>query len=201
MQEEQKNPLVDALHHILKFYYGNVERETILTLAGVDDESFSRDNLFVVVKESNLVSNKEHTQADNLDNFLLPVIIKYGNDYLVLEGYNKDKAIVFNPKTAAKEEIKRSKLKAKREVLFFFRNERDVTLSSRSKTLDWFYAPLKASWRSYLEVGLISFFINIFALALPLFTMSVYDRVIPNFALETLYVLATGVGIIFIFEM
>lgn len=55
--------------------------------------------------------------------------------------------------------------------------------------------------KSYIEIGILTFFINIFALALPLFSMSVYDRVVPNNATETLFVLAVGVVIILLFDI
>jgi len=41
---------------------------------------------------------------------------------------------------------------------------------------------------------------NLFMLALPLFTMAVYDRVIPHFALETLWALAIGVCIVLVLD-
>ena len=50
-------------------------------------------------------------------------------------------------------------------------------------------------------MAFLSLFINIFALALPLFTMNVYNRIIPNFAVDTLYVLGGGIAIIFLFEV
>lgn len=65
---------------------------------------------------------------------------------------------------------------------------------------NWFWGTLAKSWHVYLEVLLASLLINVFALASPLFVMNVYDRVVPNHALETLWVLAIGAGIVFAFE-
>ncbi|MEM7016814.1 MAG: type I secretion system permease/ATPase [Pseudomonadota bacterium] len=64
----------------------------------------------------------------------------------------------------------------------------------------WYWQTLWQSWPLYSEVLLASFCINLFALATPLFVMNVYDRVAPNQALETLWVLAIGVAIVFSFD-
>lgn len=64
----------------------------------------------------------------------------------------------------------------------------------------WFWGSLLKSWTLYGEVAIASLFINLFALASPVFVMNVYDRVVPNQAIETLWVLAIGAGIVFGFD-
>jgi len=65
---------------------------------------------------------------------------------------------------------------------------------------NWFWGAL---WRYrfiYLQVVVGALLINLFGLVGPLFIMNVYDRVVPNFAVTTLWVLALGVFIIFTFD-
>jgi len=57
----------------------------------------------------------------------------------------------------------------------------------------WFWAPVRAHWASWLQILLASFLLNLMGLALPLFIMNVYDKVIPNLSFVTLWTLAIGV--------
>jgi len=68
------------------------------------------------------------------------------------------------------------------------------------KAKHWFWDVIYKSWPIYGEALAASLLINLFALASPLFIMNVYDRVVPNHALETLWVLAIGVTIVFTFD-
>ncbi len=65
---------------------------------------------------------------------------------------------------------------------------------------DWFWSAIWKYKPVYYEVMVAAVMINLFALASPLFTMNVYDRVIPNNAIDTLWVLAIGVVTVFIFD-
>ena len=194
--------LVDALHAILKFYFGNVEKETILSIAGCKEEEFDLKSLMQVVKESNLYAQTSEINIIDIDSFLFPLIVTNNkNEMLLLQNMAHGNLQGINLTKNEEFKVKKEKLKKFTHAILFFRNEKESVISSRKKELSWFIEPLKASWRAYVEVGILSFFINLFAIALPLFTMNIYDRVIPNFATDTLFVLAFGVGIIFIFEM
>jgi ATP-binding cassette subfamily C protein LapB len=65
----------------------------------------------------------------------------------------------------------------------------------------WFWDAIRANAPIYRDVLLAAFFINVFALATPLFTMNVYDRVVPNGATETLWMLAAGVIIMMLADI
>ncbi|MBS7457398.1 type I secretion system permease/ATPase [Coralloluteibacterium stylophorae] len=57
----------------------------------------------------------------------------------------------------------------------------------------WFYRTLRPLWPIYVEVGVAALVANLLAVASALFAMQVYDRVVPNFAFDTLWILASGV--------
>ncbi len=62
----------------------------------------------------------------------------------------------------------------------------------------WFWSVIRKNRRLYFDVMVAAFLINVFAVAMPLFVMNVYDRVVPNQAFETLWVLAAGIGLVLV---
>lgn len=57
----------------------------------------------------------------------------------------------------------------------------------------WFWGALLRQRFVYRDVLWAAALVNVFALAFPLFSMNVYDRVVPNHAVETLWALSVGV--------
>lgn len=60
----------------------------------------------------------------------------------------------------------------------------------------WFWRVIEEGRPVYRDVLVAALFINLFALAMPLFTMNIYDRVVPNHATDTLWVLAVGMAVV-----
>lgn len=65
----------------------------------------------------------------------------------------------------------------------------------------WFWGTLAENKRIYRDVLLAAFLVNMFALAMPMFTMNVYDRIVPNRAVETMWVMGLGVLIIVVGDL
>ncbi len=63
----------------------------------------------------------------------------------------------------------------------------------KAKRSHWFWSEVWKVRKEFWPVFLAALIVNMLAFAMPLFTMNVYDRVIPNKAISTLWVLAMGV--------
>lgn len=64
----------------------------------------------------------------------------------------------------------------------------------------WFWSVVRRLGSNYTHVALAALIVNLLALAAPLFTMNVYDRVVPNGAIPSLVALTIGLGIAIVFD-
>lgn len=81
------------------------------------------------------------------------------------------------------------------------KNKTGATTGATDIDQHWFWSVIKANRPVYSDILIAAFFINLLALSMPLFVMNVYDRVVPNHATDTLWVLAIGVGVIILADL
>ena len=147
----------------------------------------------------------------NILSLQLPVILILSNENsCILESFNQDKTkakIIFAADEPLEEWIEIDKLED--EYLgfaFMLKKVYEYEHENGKKTLDlsnqkhWFWSTLGFSRKIYFDCILDSILINLFVLATPLFTMNVYDRVIPNNAQETLLVFTIGIVVVFLLD-
>ena len=144
---------------------------------------------------------------DQISPLVLPCILMLrGKKACILQSFSEDKkmANIITPDlSTGTSTIEISKLKD--EYLgyaYYLKREFVPEDTSSTKLIDagndhWFWGTLKRSKKIYFDVVIASVIINLFVLASPLFTMNVYDRVVPNNAVETLWVLALGVSVVY----
>ncbi|WP_159715928.1 type I secretion system permease/ATPase [Geminicoccus flavidas] len=144
----------------------------------------------------------------DIDELALPcVLLLRDRRSCVLISRGGDKARVIVPETGlGVREIELAELERIYTGHAFFArpelelNERDKRQGAPRFGNHWFWSTLFKQWPVYIEVVIAALLINVFSLVSPLFVMNVYDRVVPNNALETLWVLAAGALIIFAFD-
>ncbi len=81
-------------------------------------------------------------------------------------------------------------------------NQGDKRIESfrRPQGKRWFWDAIKHYGPIYRHAAFASVIINLIALGSPLFVMNVYDRVVPNNAIDTLWVLAIGISLAYLFD-
>ena len=139
----------------------------------------------------------------------LPMILLLSNDYsCILESFSDDRKqvkIIYPDGDGVEDWMSVEELESeylgfafmlKREFQYGEQNSRTLQLKQKH----WFWSTINLSRKIYADVLWASLLINIFVLATPLFTMNVYDRVIPNNAQETLLVFSVGIISIYILD-
>jgi ATP-binding cassette subfamily C protein LapB len=79
-------------------------------------------------------------------------------------------------------------------------SEENLIKIPRPRLAAWLTEPMARNKATYWKVALAAVFINVFGLLTSLFTMTVYDRVVPNNATSSLVALTIGLGIVIIFD-
>ncbi len=79
-------------------------------------------------------------------------------------------------------------------------NDASLVQSRPPRFADWLMEPIRANRSVYGKVAVAAVMINLFALVSSLFTMTVYNRIIPNNAINSLIALTIGLGIMLIFD-
>lgn len=73
--------------------------------------------------------------------------------------------------------------------------------SDGSEKRHWIIGPVLDNWAVYRDVIVASLVVNLLSIGSALFSMQVYDRVVPNQAFDTLWILASGVAIAILLEV
>lgn len=199
--KREEFPLLYGLKYLLDFYYGEISLNTILSFSAKSNNGFTKELAIDVVKEVGISAVHRNIKASNIPNHFLPCIIFDSNNKPLIFKRKGKECLFYDP--IEDKEIKKDQvfLDNFSEAILVFRDPKKEQLIDSLKGKEWFWEPVKKYWRSYVEIGILTFFINIFALAVPLFSMNVYDRVVPNNATETLFVLSIGLFIILIFDV
>jgi ATP-binding cassette subfamily C protein LapB len=201
---ETYKEFVTLLVLLAKHYHQVLSSETLLSSVPIEEGKLY-PNYFRLAEKAGFDLTLKPYRLDELSEYLFPVILEMEDTLLLLYKFDTEtnQYLTENGKGEKKwisrEEIENSY----NGKLMLIRPQKPTTIDTTytGESKHWFWDSLKFSRSQYTDVFIASFLLNIFALVTPLFVRNVYDRVIPNAAFDTLYVLTSGIVLIYLFDM
>ena len=202
------DPLLDGLLALCALHQKPASAAMLTTGLPLPAQQLTADLLARAAARAGLQGRLLQRKLDSIPAIAMPalLLLKDGRSAVLLGWQGEDEAQVLLSESDGGETIvKRQALADDYTGKVFFaqpQHKFDVshgTLIPRARS--WFRDTLKRSRWLYADAIAASFLINLIAMAAPLFVMNVYDRVVPNQATATLWVLATGIFIAYVFDL
>jgi ATP-binding cassette subfamily C protein LapB len=155
-----------------------------------------------------LSAKLDRRNLNSLPGMLLPCILMLKNKRACILhelDISKNTALVSFPETGGQAVLSIERLEADYVGYLFlikqkYHGDRHFDVHVHDTKKNWLWKSIRESASIYRDVIIASILINIFALLSPLFVMNVYDKVVPNLAFETLWVLAIGISVAYVFD-
>ncbi len=199
-------PLASCLLFIAKLHGRTVSRDSLFAGLPLPGGMLTPSVLPRAAKRAGLVARVVRSPLNRLNSLLFPAILLLdGGGACVLTRFEpvKDRAVVWMPELGQEPvELSLEELAGRYAgyVIYarpVFQNDGRVDhIPKKSAKGHWFWSVIAENRALYRDLILASVMINLFALAMPLFVMNVYNRVVPNRAVETLWVLSAVVLVV-----
>jgi len=202
------DPLLDGLLILSKLHGRTASRASLSAGLPLPDQRLTADLLPRAAARAGLQARLLRRPLAAISALNLPVLLllKDGRSAVLCRWDEEGRALILPCETAGGEQwVEREQLAGEYAGQALFARPRHELEELRSplvpRVKSWFRDTLKLSRWLYTDALLASLLINLLGLMVPLFVMQTYDRVVPNQALSTLWVLTIGLLVGTLFEL
>ena len=205
-----EDPLLDALVAITRLRHRPFSAQSLTAGLPLENGKLTPPLFVRAAEKAGFSSRHVEKPLRDISTLVLPVVLllKQGNACILTETtVDSEQATILYPEDIDSQAAKSISLDDLNDLYagscLYLKPDKAPEADSGDTPLSkhWFWSTIKRSRGIYAEVLVASLLINVFALVSPLFIMNVYDRVVPNYATETLWVLASGVVIVIAFDL
>ncbi|MEM8686292.1 MAG: type I secretion system permease/ATPase [Pseudomonadota bacterium] len=204
--EQRDDPLLSCLEYVTGHYGKAFSAEAALNGLPIRNDQLSADLLIRAAERLGFKAQLLKRKVARVPALVAPfiVLLNDGTACVVLRKTNRGRKVqvVFPSVSKSRKTLKTSELEKTASGYVFYITPADAEATEdalpSSREVErghWFWSAARKFWPSWIQILLAALAINVLGLAVPLFVMNVYDRVIPNLAMPTLWALASGVVI------
>lgn len=208
MENKSYNQWLVAFLKVANIYGLDVSEENAKTFVSWDQSPNKEQLLTQLAKQLGLSIRFQSVSKSIFDPWRLPVVIEFDENQIgvIIKSDNKEKAtLMMSNDDGLSIDLSFDEIYSQAKKIIILRPESSIPDArvddyiQRPKK-NWFWQVVLKDWKSYSHIIMASLFVNLLALASVIFSMQVYDRVIPAQSQSTLWVLFLGVVIAICFE-
>lgn len=207
-QRISEDPLLDCLV-LLSEHFGNpCSADALAAGLPLTSSVLSPELLPQAAMRAGLSAKLSRKSLNNIPQMLLPCILMLKDQKAcILQSldFKANIAIISLPETGGEEKLTIEELESVYVGYLFlikqkYHGDRDFDVHIKDTKKHWLWDTIRDSAPIYRDVIIASILVNIFALVSPLLVMNIYDKIVPNLAFESLWVLAVGASIAYTFD-
>lgn len=210
-QDIHEDPLLDCLIILTRIYGRNASKASLSAGLPLVQNHLTVELFARAANRADLSSRTLEKSLDEIGSVQLPAILLLHDRQaciLVEKNNSLNEYKILLPQSGSGEKVitrdELEKLYTGNAIFVrpkYLTGGKSVAETKSGKSQHWFWGTILESWRVYRDVFLAAFLINVFGLVGIFYVLNVYDRVIPNSAYETLWVLSIGVTVIYLFAV
>ncbi|THG86091.1 type I secretion system permease/ATPase [Pseudomonas sp. A-1] len=207
-QHDHDDPLLDGLAILCRLHDRPLNRASLRAGLPLPGQCLNAELLPRAAARAGLQARLLRRPLDGIAALNLPVLLLLRDGRsAVLRQWGADGRALILPSEAdgGEQWLEREQLATDYAGLALFARPRHELEELREplvpRVQSWFRDTLRLSRWLYTDAMFASLLINLLGLAVPLFVMQTYDRVVPNQALSTLWVLTAGLLLATLFEL
>ncbi|MEM1048605.1 MAG: type I secretion system permease/ATPase [Pseudomonadota bacterium] len=205
------DPLLDCLDFLARQHSRAFSRSAVLSGLPLRDERLSTDLFPRAARRVGLTAKLVHRRVRDVPGIVVPfvVLMNDGEACVVTRKDSRTAEVDIvvpglgdEPRSLPLSDLERD---ASGYVFYVtgdpaIEADQSLTKADPARRRHWLWPAVLRFWPAWVQVLCAALIINTLALASPLFVMNVYDRVIPNLAVPTLWALAAGVVLAIVFD-
>lgn len=205
----QPDPLLDCLVILTQLNHNPFSHEALRAGLPLVNHRLTPGLFIRAAERAGFAAHVVKRALSRISNLILPAVLILRHDTAcILQKINDDNTVDIILPDCGEGVTKKSVSELEEEYsgyaiyikpIFKFESRSASSVKDKTKGT-WFWGTLWRYHTIYYQVILGALLINVFALVSPLYVMNVYDRVVPNNAVTTLWVLLIGILIIFAFD-
>lgn len=210
-EQKKEDTLLESLLFLSKYHKRTASAESLVAGLAIYNSLMTPSMFEKSAKRIGLITKAVSRKIPEIDNLALPAVLILNNNkacVLLNIDLEKNQASLIMPHLSSDSQINLTIEELEKlytgnlfiiKPAYNFENRVDKEVEIND-TKRWFWRTMQKNLSIYKLVVIAAILINIFVIFVPLFTMNVYDRVLPNKAVDTLWVLLLGIVFVLIFD-